>query len=370
VALNYAFNPLGSITNAWLVREMRFQTLAIIGFVSTALGALVSLTLAWFGNGPISLAFGSLASILSKAVLSTWYRPKSFPWLPGTTGIREVLSFGGKLTGSSFVSSLATNSPEMLLGKLQDLTAVGYFSRSNGLLQMFNRLFVDAILSVCMPWFSRQIRSGEALSAPFLKATSYLTAIGWTFCISAACLAYPATELLYGSQWRESVNLTRILALAMAFTIPSVLCRSALLAASHVNEVVRVTVLTSVVSVCIVLIGCFFGLLGVGVALVISAMYSTFWWLRATFRFLQVELRTFGQALLVSLKVALLASVVPVAVCFVWGLRPLHIIAPLSIGVIGCLMMFVVAVLYFNHPLRVEMDELQLKFKGRGLEGK
>ena len=42
VALNYAVNPFGSLTYAWLMREMRFESIALMRFSSTVGGALVS----------------------------------------------------------------------------------------------------------------------------------------------------------------------------------------------------------------------------------------------------------------------------------------------------------------------------------------
>ena len=47
VALNYAVNPFGSLTYAWLMREMRFESVALMRFSSGLSGALVSTWLAW-----------------------------------------------------------------------------------------------------------------------------------------------------------------------------------------------------------------------------------------------------------------------------------------------------------------------------------
>ena len=120
VALNYLINPFGSLTYAWLMREMRFESVALMRFSSALGGAVVSSVLAWQDYGPISLAFGSVASTLINASLAVCFRPKFFPWLPGTKELRRVLGFGSRLTAGSIVISLATAAPELFLGKLQD----------------------------------------------------------------------------------------------------------------------------------------------------------------------------------------------------------------------------------------------------------
>ena len=179
VSLNYAINPFGSLTYAWLMREMRIESVALMRFSASLSGAVVSTWLAWKGFGPISLAFGSLASTIVNAFMAVLYRPKSFPWLPGLGEIKRVLTFGSRLTFSSIVGVMSGSAPELLLGKLQDLTAAGLYSRSSGLVQMFHRLFVDAVGAVCLPWFARQAREQGGIAATFAKATAYITAFGW-----------------------------------------------------------------------------------------------------------------------------------------------------------------------------------------------
>ncbi|MBK6388210.1 MAG: oligosaccharide flippase family protein [Rhodoferax sp.] len=47
VALNYAINPFGSLTYAWLMREMRFESVASMRLAASLIGAIVSTWLAW-----------------------------------------------------------------------------------------------------------------------------------------------------------------------------------------------------------------------------------------------------------------------------------------------------------------------------------
>src|SRR5690242_18953626 len=83
LALNFTVSPFGSLTYAWLMREMKFGSLAIMRFASSLFGAIVSIALAWYGWGPISLAYGSLVSTVINAMIAIFFRPPAFPWLPG-----------------------------------------------------------------------------------------------------------------------------------------------------------------------------------------------------------------------------------------------------------------------------------------------
>lgn len=363
VALNYVINPFGSLTYAWLMREMRFESVALMRFSAGVGGALVSTWLAWQGYGPISLAFGALGSTVANALMAVYFRPKSFPWLPGMSELKRVLVFGSKLTASSVVNVIASGAPELLLGKLQDLTVAGLYSRSNGLVQMFYRLFVDAVGAVCLPWFARQSRERGSFVAPFLKATSYVTAFGWSFCFTVICLAQPIVRLLYGNQWDQSVDLARLLAVAMIFKVPAALCQTALLSSGAVTTIARVTVLSAIQSVAFVALGATQGLVALGWAMIASAAVSAILWLRATSKHIDLPLLGLLTTLHRSAAVALLAAIGPVLALWIYGPYPEVLLMPLALGGAGGLVGFVIGLFLVRHPLQEEIMVIWSKIK-------
>lgn len=363
VALNYAINPFGSLTYAWLMREMRFNNVALMRFFAALSGALVSTLLAWQNHGPISLAFGSLTSTVVNALLAVYFRPKSFPWLPGFGEIKRVLIFGSKLTGSSIVSVMSGSAPELLLGKLQDLTAVGLYSRSSGLVQMFQRLFIDAVGSVCLPWFAKQSRDHGGFVAPFLKATSYITALGWSFCIVVIFMAHPIVRVLYGNQWDESVDLARLLAVAMLFGVPAALCPIALLSSGAAGVIARLTIINALQSIAFIALGASQGLMALGLAAIASAAVNATLWLRSTSQYINLPrielLRTLRQSALVALPV----SLGPALALWIYGPYPEVVVMPLLLGGAGGLAGFVMGVVFFQHPLSGEFKAVSSKIK-------
>jgi O-antigen/teichoic acid export membrane protein len=364
IALNYAVNPFGSLTYAWLMREMRFESVAMMRFSSAVGGAIVSIWLAWKGLGPISLAFGSLATTVVNALMAVYFRPKEFPWLPGTREIRRVLGFGSKLTASSIVNVAMGSAPELLVGKLQGLTAAGLLSRSSGLVQMFHRLFVDAVGAVCLPWFAKRSREQGEFVAPFLKATSYVTAFGWSFCFAIICLAKPAIRLLYGDQWDLSVDPARLLAVAMVFSVPAALCPTALLSSGAVNVIARATVLSALQSIVVVAIGSTQGLTETCLAMILSAIMGSFIWLRAASKQIGFSHRELAFAVRKSLGVAIISSVAPIAALWLYGANTTAIWTPLLLGGVGGLAGFIAGVFWLRHPLQDELRPLWSKLTG------
>ncbi len=365
IAVNYVVNPFGSLTYAWLMREMRFESLALMRFLSSLCGAIVSIWLAWLGFGPISLALGSLMAAVANALLAIYFRPASFPWLPGVREIKTVLSFGSKLMSGSIFGVLAANAPELLIGKLQSLTAAGFYSRSSGLVQMFNRMVVDAVSSVCLPWFSKQAREQGEFSGPFIKATAYITALGWTFCVGVICLAQPVIRVLYGSQWDQSVDMTRLLAVATAFGVPASLCNIAFLSSGAVSIIARLTIFNACQTIFFVALGASQGFTQLGLSIIVAAAISSIFSLRQVVKHIGIPLKQLLASFANSALVALLAGMGPLAALWAYGPYPEVIFMPLCVGIVTGALGFVVGVFWVKHPLQEELTPLWLKLKSR-----
>jgi len=355
LALGYLINPFGALVHAWLTREMRYESIALNRFCSTVAGAAVSIALAWQGHGPISLALGSLASTVTNTAMLLPLRPRSFPWVPGLREARRVVSFGGVLTSATLLWTLAKGAPELLLGKLQSLTAAGLYSRASGLVALFHSLVTDTVSGVALSWFAKEARQTGDFSQSFIKATAYVTAIGWTFCLAIALLAYPLIWMLFGHQWVEAVDVARLLAIAMAFGVPVSLCFAALVAAGAATSVLKATAASTAVIIALAIPCAPFGLLYMGWASVLAAAFDAVLFMWVTQNRIGFQWTLLGAALLKSGLVALCAALAPAAALVAFGARPAEIVAPIAVGILGAAVGFVAAVFVFRHPIRDEM---------------
>lgn len=361
VAATYALNPFGSLTYAWQIREMRFDTLALVRFSATVTGAVISIYLAWRGVGPVSLAYGSLGATVVNALMAVHFRPKWFPWMPGVKEIRRVLAYGSQTTGAAIIQTIGGNAPELLLGKLQNMTATGLFSRAGGLVGMFDRLVLVGVTSVALSWFALESRRSGDIAQPFMKATSYVTAIGGAFCLGMLCLTYPVMRMLYGAQWDGAIDLTRLLTVALLISLPSALCTTALMALGHVKPFLRGTAITVGVTIACAAAGATQGLFAIGVWLILANVIRTIYWLWMSKKTLKFTWRDLVHCLALSAVVALGAGIAPVMVYQFFGPTPSQILVPLLVGTTGSIIGFLATIILVKHPLD---SELKTVFSG------
>lgn len=281
IACNFVVIPFGALNYALLVRDMRFDAVAAIRLSQTVLVAVVSISAAYAGHGALSLAYGNFAGV-SVAALAGILLRKGVPWMPSFTEARRVLNVGTTMTASSLFSATATSAPEFLLGKLQSMASVGFYSRANGLVAMVNRLLTDAAYPVAEARFAALNRAGESCAPAFLIATTYLLAVGWPLCAFLGVAAEPLVLFMYGSQWAEAILPTRILSVCVLLTLWTTVCQAALVATGHNRRVLRGNLLNAGVTGLSAAAASSFGLVPLCLSLVLASLLASSIWLTLT----------------------------------------------------------------------------------------
>ena len=358
VAVNSLCIPFGALTSAWLTRELRFDRLAIIRFSSNLIGSATSIILAWNGYGPISLAYGSLLTVLATALVATFYRPKHFPWLPGIREIRRVLGFGLSISGFTFANIAYLSVPELLLGYIQGMHATGLYGRAQGLVQLCERLIMDSVHSVALPAFTKLQKEKQELGGAFIYSVSMISVLGWTLLSYFAIMAYPIIILLYGDQWKDSVDLARLLCVAMCFRLIIALCPSMLIAAGRRWIVLLLATLNLLIQAALCLVGATLGLEELGMAVLAASAILTLFWLYVAHTIVGFSRRSFLASQWRSFLVTAVSMVAPVVTILIFGIRPTEIFLPLLISGVGMAAGFLLAVSQLQHPIWIEIRRI------------
>lgn len=355
LALNFAITPFLAFPYAWLAREMRFGKIAAIRFIGSVVHAGASIGLAWAGYGPVSLAWANALTTLA-GILAVWLLARPvMPWKPTFKGVSEVVSFGGKLTLTSLMNTLAGGAPELLLGKMQTMTEAGQFSRAQGLVSMFQRLVLDAVNAVALPYFSMQARESKDLGSAFIVAMELVTGLGWAFFSGVSILAYPAIYILYGNQWGEAVDPARWLALACAISITSATCHAPLIATGAVTETMKITLVVTILVLGATVVGAAADLVTLSQMLLVVAGISAILWLRLAKQRLGFTLQALCRCWLKSLVLAVGAAAIPLTTVTYAGWRSPDILITTSISVFGGTLGFLLAAYLTKHQVWCEI---------------
>jgi O-antigen/teichoic acid export membrane protein len=267
----------------------------------------------------------------------------------------QVVHFGKFASGIYIFGQLGKGAPEMVIGKAMDMAATGMFSRAQGLIEIFNRLVLRAIMPVYLPYFAKAVRETGSPKAGLLQAMSYLTAVGWPFLAFVGIAAYPAIRLVYGPQWLEAVPLARVLCAVAALEMIYVASKECMLARGLVKQSNSLQVVIQLLRVAGLLAVFKYGLAGASWGLFVSAVIGTV----VSHRFVSVYVGVRIAEVLLALRPSLMVAAITVAPLALWALfKPIDETNYVWLVVVNLLLSCVLwlgALKWMHHPLWPEL---------------
>jgi O-antigen/teichoic acid export membrane protein len=196
---------LGSIPTALLNRGLAFRALALLDAAMALSVFVTAIVSAWLGAQYWALIIGTLAGNLVYLV-GVW---RAARWRPARPTLRlpdrHMLGFGANLTGFTFVSFLARNLDNVLIGHFAGSVALGYYDRAYKLL-LFPLANVNApITRITVPLLSRMAGDKPRLREAYLRIISQVTLLTVPGMAALIATADETVNLLFGPGWHDVV---------------------------------------------------------------------------------------------------------------------------------------------------------------------
>lgn len=320
IAANYLFLPLSVVPMALLAREMQFRGHFMINVGSAAVQGAVAVALAAAGFSSFALAWATLAAGISRGLIAQGLRPAR-PWPLRLGGVRQVIHFGARSSALYLTGALGTRTPDLVVGKLLGLGAVGLYSRAASLADQFRMLISGAIGSVFYPAFARIRDRGEPLGPAYLRVCAGYTAVLWPSMAGLALAAEPIVRTLYGEHWLGAAPLLQRIALLELFVVTLPLHIDLPILVGRMGRLMVLNVIDTTLSIGLLALGCLWGVEGAATSRLI---YGACWILLYA-RFMHQVVGFDVRALLgiyVRSALAAGAALVPLALAYALWLPP------------------------------------------------
>ncbi len=199
---------------ALLSRQMRFAALAVIETTSISAGLVAAVIAAWYGAGYWALVINQLTMPLVRAV-EVWIACRWRPGLPVRgAGVRAMLTFGGNLTGFSFMNFFARNLDNALIGKYWGAYQLGLYAKAYQMLLLPMEQINAPFAAVALPALSRLAETPERYRGAYLRMLEKITILtmpGVAFMIATSDWL---VLLLLGTQWSATARIFTLLGVA------------------------------------------------------------------------------------------------------------------------------------------------------------
>lgn len=273
-ALSFLLTPFSAIKYALLMRDMQYKVLSGVRFTGNLMAAVISIALAYYDFGAISLAYGNIASIVIVTLIFSVFGRKVNYLQFSFFNLRKIFKFGGIYTFASTYKTFVSILPELLIGKFYSFHHAGIFSRGMGLSQMFHRLIVDATSPVILSSFSNAERDGKNIGQLFVYYNSLISCVGWSLLAFIGYNAELLIRILYGDQWGEAVIYCQLACLWVALSIISMNVDTMFLARQQMKTYLAINFFSSTAKLIAIAIGVFFGPAEIIIAMCLLSLLS------------------------------------------------------------------------------------------------
>lgn len=355
IASSYLLVPFGIVPSALLQRDMDFRSLFVVNTGTALANAVVALALAAAGYSAMSLAWAAVAQAGARAALGMWRSRRRFHLPMTLEGAGPIFRFGSSASVLYVTGALGTRSPELIIGRMLNFTAVGLYGRAVGLSSQLKTLVSGAIGAVVYPAFARIRDSGDDLAPAYLRVVAGMSATTWPAMLFLTCAATPLVLMLYGPVWAAvapllawcAISELPFTALPMHVDLPILLGR--------MRSLLRLNVIDTALSVVLLVAG---ALWSIEAAAASRVVYALLWFaLYAGFQRKLVGFRWGAMVVIYLQSLAVsFATVAPLLLVYWRWKSPAEIDFPTlaacaAAGVLGWLAtLFVV-----RHPFRLEV---------------
>lgn len=214
LAISFIISGLTIQHAALLNRHMRFAALAVEQICATCVGLLTAVIMASTGLRYWALVGETIASAVVVLTLTFFF----CPWLPGKykrgSGARDMLKFGGYLTGFNFLNYLSRNMDNVLIGKFLGAAQLGFYDKAYHLFRMPMGQIRAPLSTVAMPALSSLQNDPERFRRYYQHLLDILATVTMPLTIYCALEADFIIPLVLGRQWLAAIPVFRILAIA------------------------------------------------------------------------------------------------------------------------------------------------------------
>ncbi|HEX6535029.1 MAG TPA: lipopolysaccharide biosynthesis protein [Gemmatimonadaceae bacterium] len=204
---------------ALLRRQMRFGALAVAGVLSIAAGITTAIILAWRGASYWALVGQQLAAAAASTI-AAWVLCGWRPSLPSRrTHVRDMLAFGGNVTGFNVVNYFARNGDNLLIGRVWGAGALGLYDKAYQLLLFPLSQINYPVAAVAVPALSRLAGEPDRYRAAFLRTLEKIVMLTLPLVMYLFMTSDWVVLVVLGPKWTEASRIFMWLAIA-GFTQP------------------------------------------------------------------------------------------------------------------------------------------------------
>jgi len=258
---------------ALLRRHLKFGALAITQIASQIFTLVVTVILALSGFRYWSLVGGAITNALVGTSMTLFFCPWVPRFIKKGTDARDMLMFGGHLTGFNFINYFARNLDNILIGKFWGPQSLGLYSKAYSLLMLPLQQINSPISAVAIPTLSRLQKEPERYRRYYLGALSLITFITFPFVMFMIVMSGDIIHIVLGEQWIKASPIFSALGLAAILQPVSNTTGWLFISQNRAKHMFQWGLIGGSLTIVSIIIGLLWGAIGVAVSYALSGIF-------------------------------------------------------------------------------------------------
>lgn len=210
-ALAILFNPLSSVQQAILTRELNFKKQAKISVTGALISGVVGLYMAYNGYGVWALVFQQVAGYLIRTILF-WITVKWRPlFIWSHQSFKYLWGFGNKVLVQSLISNIFDNLYPLIIGKVYSSKDLGNYTRAQQFTQLPSVNITGVLFRVSLPIMSSIQNDIERLRNVFSKMIRVSAFCIFPTMLGLAAVADPLVRVILTDKWEGCIILIQLM---------------------------------------------------------------------------------------------------------------------------------------------------------------
>jgi len=215
LSLAILFYSLQMIPKALNQKALRFKQIGFVSVIVQLFSGVLAIILAYRGFSYYALVFRSILNSFLLFVIFYWLKPVKIAiriqWEP----IKKIARFSSFQFLFNFINYFSRNADNLLIGKFFGSSSLGYYDKSYRLMMMPVQNLTNVITPVLMPVLSKYQHDKARIFREYMKVVKLLSTIGFPLSVFLYFSASDIIQILYGSQWLDSIPVFKLLALTV-----------------------------------------------------------------------------------------------------------------------------------------------------------
>ncbi|MFE7845372.1 lipopolysaccharide biosynthesis protein [Microbacterium sp. NPDC057407] len=286
LSLLFLLNGLATQHRANLARELKFKGLAVIDITAAAVALAVAIVAAVAGAEYWALVLQQLASgvaVLVGCVIAGRWLPR---WYSRKDSVRELIGFGWNIVATNLLVYGGSQIDTIIVGLKFGTTPLGLYNRAYQLVMTPLSQVRSPTKNVALPVLSR-VQEDPPRFDNYVTSAQLMLGYGLGIpLILVTALADPIVRIMLGPQWLDAIPIVALFAVAGLLTTLAFVGYWVYLSRGLGKQLFRYTIVTTIIKITCIVVGSFYGVLGVAIgfaiAPAISWPLSLFWLSRIT----------------------------------------------------------------------------------------